>query len=186
MAESVSVSTGIAVRYATALFDLALEENQIQVLSNDILTVQELLDKGGSFNSMIISPIYSREDMAAAVKAIAERVGLGQFMKNTLSLMASNRRLFTLPMMLDKLVSLLDNYHGIVTAEIISSHELNENEMNSLVETLRGASGKDIRLDIKVDESLIGGISARLGSRLVDATVKTKLTNLKNKLSEVK
>ena len=185
MTESVSVSSGIASRYAAALFDLTLEEGEIDALSSDISTVRGVLAAGDDFKSLIFSPIYSRDEMAAAVDAVAERTGLGQLMRNTLALMASKRRLFVLPVMLDRLESLLDEHRGVVTAEIVAAKVLSEAELSALKETLRGASGKDVRFQIRVDESLIGGISARLGSRLVDATVKTKLANLKNTLREV-
>lgn len=185
MAESISVSSSIATRYATALFELALEENRIEVLFEEIEKIRELLEEGDAFKVLIISPIYSRDDVANAVDAIAERIGLGRLMKNTLALMASKRRLFALPIMLDKLEAMLDKYQGIVSAEIVTAHELSEDEIITLKETLREASGQDVRFNVRVDKSLIGGISARLGSRLVDATVRTKLENLKNSLREV-
>ncbi len=185
MTESVSVSSGIASRYAAALFELVLEENLIDELFSDIVSVREVLAAGGGFDSLIASPIYSRQEMAAAVEAVAARIGLGRLMRNTLALMASKRRLFVLPAMLDRLETMLDEHRGVVTAEIAAARELNESESAALKTALRGACGKDVRFEIRVDESLIGGVSARLGSRLVDATVKAKLANLKNALREV-
>lgn len=185
MTESVSVSSGIASRYATALFELSLEENDINSISSDIAALREVDDAGDEFNALITSPIYSRDEMSAAISAIAMRVGLSQLMCNTLALMAAKRRLFVLPIMLDQLEAMVDDHRGVVTAEIVVAKELSEEELASLKDTLRGSSGKDVRFAVKIDESLIGGISARLGSRLVDASIKTKLANLKNALREV-
>ena len=185
MSESVSVTSGIAARYAAALFELSEEADEIDALDDDIAAVRAVLAAGEDFRTLINSPIYSREEMAAAVAAIAERIGLGGLTRNTLALMASKRRLFALPAMLDALEALLDQRRGVVSAEIVAAHALSETELARLKESLRGAVGKDVRFEVKVDETLIGGVAARLGSKLVDATVKTKLSNLKNALREV-
>lgn len=185
MSESVSVTSGIASRYAAALFELTEEAGEIDVLDDDIAGVRAALVAGDDFRTLINSPIYSREEMAAAAAAIAERLALSGLTRNTLALMASKRRLFALPAMLDALEALLDERRGVVSAEIVAAHALSEAELASLKDTLRGAVGKDVRIEIRIDESQIGGVSARLGSKLVDATVKTKLSNLKNALREV-
>ena len=185
MSESVSVTSGIASRYAAALFELTEEAGGLDVLDDDIAAVRAVLAAGDDFRTLINSPVYSREEMAAAAAAIADRIGLGDMTRNTLALMASKRRLFALPAMLDALEALLDERRGVVSAEIVAAHALSEAELTSLQETLRGAVGKDVRFEVKIDETLIGGVSARLGSKLVDATVKTKLSNLKNALREV-
>lgn len=185
MSESVSITSGIASRYAAALFELTAEAGEIDVLDDDIAGVRAVLAAGDDFRTLINSPIYSREEMAAAAAAIAERIGLSGLTRNTLALMASKRRLFALPAMLDALEALLDERRGVVSAEIVAAHALSEDELATLKDTLRGAVGKDVRFDVRVDETLIGGVSARLGSKLVDATVKTRLSNLKNALREV-
>ncbi len=184
MTESVSVSSGIASRYASALFELSLEENDIETVSKDISALRYALAVAGDLRALIKSPIVSRDEMAAAMEAIATRIGLSLLMRKTLAVMASKRRLFVLPIMLEQLETKINDHQGVVTAEIISAKELNDHELASLKESLHQASGKKVRFEVKIDESLIGGISARLGSRLVDASIKTKLTNLKNALSE--
>lgn len=185
MTESVSVSSGIASRYAAALFDLAIEGGDVDMLDSNIDAVRDVLERSRDFRSLINSPIYSRDEMGAAVDKVAVKIGLGQLMRNTLGLMAEKRRLFVLPVMLDRLEALLDERRGVVTAEIVAARELSESEMKTLSDTLCSASGKVVRFKVKVDNGLIGGITARLGSKLVDASVKTKLANLKNALKEI-
>ncbi|MCY3878439.1 MAG: ATP synthase F1 subunit delta [Rhodobacteraceae bacterium] len=185
MTNNVTISAGIASRYATALFELAKDSGSLDSLDSDIAVLRGILSTGGDFRALIASPIYSRDEMQSAVSAIARRAELGVLMSNTLALMASKRRLFVLPGMLDRLEALLDDHRGIITAEVVAAEELSGDELAGLKETLRRASGRDIRFEITVDAGVIGGVSAKLGSRLVDATVKTKLSNLRNALREV-
>ena len=184
LTESVSVTSGIASRYAAALFELALDEGDIESLPNDISGVRSLLNADGGFRQLITSPVYTRSEMASAITAISKRIGLGQFMHNCVALMALKRRLFALPAMVDHLESLLDAHRRTMTAEIVAARELTAEELANLQDVLRDVSGKNVRFEVRVDTSLIGGIAARLGSRLVDSTVKTKLKNLKNALKE--
>ena len=165
MSESASVTSGIAARYAAALFELTAEAGEIDALDDDIAAVRAVLAAGDDFRTLINSPIYSRGEMAAAAAAVADRVGLSSLTRSTLALMASKRRLFALPAMLDALEALLDERRGVVSAEIVAAHALSDSELASLKETLRGAVGKDVRFEVKVDETLIGGVSARLGSK---------------------
>ena len=155
------------------------------MLLSDIDSVRALIEESEDFRTTLVSPIYPREEMTSAVIALGGRIGLGILMRNTLSLMASKRRLFALPALLEQLKVLIDADRGVVKAEVVSASELDPEDAERLRRVLGERVGHDVEIDFKVDESLIGGISVRLGSRLVDASVRTRLGHLKNALQEV-
>ncbi len=185
LSDNISMTSGIASRYAAALFELFLESSALDSLEADIAAMRDALAVSEDLRTLIKSPVYSRGDMADAIDAVAEKVGLSALTRNTLALMASKRRLFVVSAMLDCLEDHLDSHRGVVTAEITAAHELSQAELTSLKDALRTAAGQDVRFSVNVDNRLIGGLSARLGSKLVDATIRTKLTNLKSALREV-
>ena len=183
--DSVSISSGIAARYATALFELALEAGTMDRLESNVADLKDALAASEDFRSLISSPVHSREEMSGAVTAIAERMGLDGLVCSTLALMASKRRLFVLPAMLEGVESLLAEHRGVVQVEIVSAQELEPSESEALERMFRERLGKDVKVDISVDASLIGGLSAKIGSRLVDASIRTKLARLRNLMQEV-
>lgn len=184
MSEPASISTGIASRYATAIFELAKEDGAIDTVEADVDALDAALKASDDFRELIKSPVYSRDDQGRAIGAVAERMGLSQIMTNTLRLMASKRRLFTLPQLVTTLRERIAREKGIVTAEVTTASELSEEQRNRLVETLRAAAGRDIKLDIAVDERLIGGMRVKVGSRMVDTSIRSKLAALQNTMKE--
>ena len=185
MPDSVSISSGIAARYATALFELALEADTADRLESNVADLKDALAASGDFRSLISSPVHSREEMSAAITAIADRMELDGLVSSTLALMASKRRLFVLPAMLESIEALLAEHRGVVQVEIVSAQELERSESEALEGMLRESLGKDVKIDISVDSGLIGGLSAKIGSRLVDASIRTRLARLRNLMQEV-
>ncbi len=185
MSESVSISTGIAQRYATALFELAKEAKALKALETDTGALAAALAESADLRDLIASPIYSREDQAAVVAKVAAKMGLNTITANTLALMASKRRLFVLPQLVAQLRARIAAEKGEVTAEVASAVALTEAQAKALATTLKKSVGKDIILDITVDESLIGGLVVRVGSKMLDTSVKARLAQLQNAMKEV-
>ncbi len=134
---------------------------------------------------MIASPVISRAEQGAAMGAVAAKMGLGQLTANTLALMADKRRLFVLPQFLNELAARIAEEKGEITAEVTSATALSAAQAKKLAETLKAKVGKTVKLNATVDESLIGGLIVKLGSTMIDTSVKAKLASLQNAMKEV-
>ena len=185
MADASSISTGIAGRYAQSVFDLAREENLLPAIEADLGSLEGALADSEDLRDLISSPIYSREEQGNAIGAIGQRMGLSPVMLNTLGLMASKRRLFVLPALLATLRSLLAQARGEVSAEVVSAEPLSPAQAQRLADTLSQSAGKAVRLQTRVDPSLIGGLVVRLGSRMIDTSIRAQLGQLQNMMKEV-
>ena len=185
MSEPASISTGIAERYAMAIFELAKSDNQIDALETDVDTLDAALRDSADFAAMVHSPLYSREVQKDAIAALAGGMDLTTLMSNTLSLMASKRRLFVLPQLVRVLRDMIAEEKGIVTAEVASATELTDEQSGKLSETLKEKFGKDVKINATVDESLIGGLVVKVGSRMIDMSIAAKLANLQHAMKEV-
>ncbi len=185
MAEALSITQGIAARYATALFELAREGGTLKALEADTQALTTALAGSPDLGAMIASPVISRADQAAAIAAIAAKMGLSDLVANTLSLMAAKRRLFALPQVLAELAAMIAAEKGEMTADVTSATALSAAQSKKLAETLKAKVGKTVKLNATVDESLIGGLIVRLGSIMIDTSVKSKLAGLQNAMKEV-
>ncbi|MFE3838558.1 F0F1 ATP synthase subunit delta [Pseudogemmobacter sonorensis] len=185
MAEPASISQGIAARYATALFDLAKEAGALPALEADIATLEAALDVSPELREVLASPVVARAEQGAVVAAIADKAGLAGLTANTLRLMAERRRLFALPQVLAKLSALVAEEKGEVTAEVTAATALSAEQSQKLAETLAARVGKTVKLNTTVDESLIGGLVVKLGSTMIDTSVRAKLASLQNAMKEV-
>ncbi len=137
------------------------------------------------FNALISSPIYSRDAQAKAVSAIAAKMGLSVLMANSLGLMADKRRLFVLPQLAATLRGLIADEKGEVTAEVTAAQALTADQQNKLAATLKTSVGKDVKISMAVDESLIGGLIVKVGSKMIDTSIRSKLAALQNTMKEV-
>lgn len=185
MSSSASLTSGVAGRYATALFEIARDGGSINKVEADISAVAAALEASADLRGMITSPVYSREDQAAAVRALATRMELGADVANTLGLMAANRRLFVLPGVIAQLRALIAQHRGEVTAEVRSATPLTEEQTAALAARLKDTVGKDVTLDVTVDPALIGGLVVKVGSRMIDTSIRAKLAALQNVMKEV-
>ena len=185
MSEPASISSGIAARYATALFSLAREEGGLLALEGDVDALDAALGTSADLRDLISSPIYSREDQANAITAIAAQMGLSPYVAHTLALMAAKRRLFVLPQLVTDLRARIAADKGEVTAEVTAARALTAAQSKKLAETLKATVGKTVKLKTTVDESLIGGLVVKLGSTMIDTSVKAKLAALQNAMKEV-
>ncbi len=185
MSEPASISSGIASRYATAVFELANEENALDALEADLGLLDGALAESADLRDLINSPIYSRGDMQGAIGAVSGAVGLGAILSNTLQLMASNRRLFVTPALVSTLRGLIADHKGEVTADVVSAKPLTKTQSDKLAKSLRAAVGKDVNLNATVDENIIGGLIVKVGSKMIDTSIRSKLNSLQNTMKEV-
>ncbi len=185
VSETASISSGIAARYATALFDLAKDDKGLKALEGDVDAIDAALTASADLRDLISSPIYSREDQSNAIAAIAAKAGLSALTSNTLALMASKRRLFVLPQLVADLRARIAAEKGEVTAEVTAAAALSKEQTEKLAATLKARVGKDVKVKLAVDESLIGGLVVKLGSTMIDTSIKSKLAALQNAMKEV-
>lgn len=185
VASSQTLSSGVAGRYATALFEIARERDILPAVEADLTAVETALADSADLREMVASPVFTREDMAAAIKAIAAKMNLGTEVSSTLGLMAEHRRLFVLPGLIASVKALAAAERGEVTAEVTAAKPLTEGQTTALREALSTSVGKDVQLAVTVDPSLIGGLVVKVGSRMVDSSIRSKLAHLQNVMKEV-
>ena len=185
MSEPASISTGIAGRYAKAIFELAREDGKLDALEADLGALEAALADSADFRDLIGSPIYSRDQQARAIKVLAGKMGLTAIVTDTLGLMAGNRRLFVLPQLVATLRGLIAEEKGEVTAEVTAASALSGAQQDKLAATLTKNVGKDVKINMSVDEGLIGGLIVKVGSKMIDTSIRSKLAALQNTMKEV-
>jgi F-type H+-transporting ATPase subunit delta len=185
VSEPASISTSIATRYATAVYELAKDGKDVKGLEADISVLTTAMADSADFNALIHSPVYSRAEQAAAITAIAKKAGLSTLMTNTLALMADKRRLFVLPQLVKTLREAIATDKGEVTADVTSAKALTKAQSDKLAKTLTARMGKDVTINAAVDESLIGGLIVKVGSKMIDTSIRAKLSSLQNAMKEV-
>lgn len=179
MASDVAGVGGLAVRYASALYNLADDSGAIDNVASDLAALDVLVDESADFARFIKSPVLSREDQTKGVAAIAAKAGLSDIMAKFLGLVAGNRRLFALKSMIRAYQGILAARRGLVSAEVTSASALSDGQSQSLADALKAAVGKSVAVTTKVDPSILGGLIVRVGSRMVDSSLKSKLQRLK-------
>jgi len=185
VSETASISQGIAARYATAVFDLAKEAGKLPAIEKDIEALQQAIASSADFRELITSPVISRDQQSGAIAAIARKMALNGITASTLGLMADKRRLFVLPQLASAIMTLIAEDRGEVTAEVTSARKLNKTQETKLADALKKAVGKDVNIKASVDEKLIGGLVVKVGSRMIDSSIASKLSNLQNAMKEV-
>ncbi len=186
MSEPASISTGIAGRYALAVFDLSREAGDLEKLEADVTALDEAMKASPDLRDVLTSPVISRDDQGRAIGAVAEKMGLSETIRNVLALMATKRRLFVVPHMVSTLRDMLADERGEVTAQVRSARALSDAQSERLATALKSSTGKDVRLDVTVDDALIGGLVVKIGSRMIDTSIRAKLNALQNTMKEVR
>jgi F-type H+-transporting ATPase subunit delta len=172
------IVAGVAGRYAAALFDLAVEQNKVSEVEQDLGKFQQIYDASADLRRLVRSPVIAADDQVRALSSVLDSVQIGGLAKNFFALVARNRRLFSAPDMVRAFVALAAKSRGEVTANVTSAYALTDAQAAALKAELKQAVGKDVTLATKVDPSLIGGMIVKLGSRMFDSSLKTKLSNL--------
>ena len=180
-----SLTSGAAGRYATALFELAQETDELDLVEGDLNQLAEALEESPELGDLIRNPIYSRDEQGRAIGAVAKRMGLSQLVQNVLGLMAAKRRLFALPAMIAQFRALLTEHRGEITAEVVAAQPLSDTQRGALAARLKESLGRDVNLDVRVDKDIIGGLVVRVGSRMIDSSIRSRLARLQNAMREV-
>ncbi len=178
MASEARGVSGLAERYGVALFDLADERKELDAIARDLQSLRALLRESADLRRLIRSPVLSREAQGKAIAAIAQQAGLSLLTRNFLGLLAQNRRLLVLPSMIDSFLNRLAERRGEVTAQVLAAQDLSPAQRAAVDEQLRRAVGRKVAIDVQVDQSLLGGLIVKVGSRMIDASLKSKLHRL--------
>lgn len=185
VSEPASISSGIAERYATAVFDIAKDADALVDLETNLDDLAEALDTSAELRDLLVSPVIGREDQQNAIAAVADKMGLSDTLRNVLALMAQNRRLFVVPYMIAQLRIMIADAKGEITAEVLSAKALTKKQTSALSDALKAQVGKDVKISAAVDESLIGGLVVKIGSKMIDTSIRAKLNSLQNAMKEV-
>ncbi len=190
MAQEQRIVAGAAARYATALFELARDADAtsggaLDTVAKDLDTLQSLLDQSEDLRRLVRSPVFSRDQQSAGINAVITKAELGTLTKNFIGLVARNRRLFAIEDMIIAYRSLLAKHRGELTASVVSAVPLNDDHVATLKAVLKESLGREVKLNTQVDSGLIGGLIVKVGSRMIDSSLRTKLSNLKIAMKEV-
>lgn len=174
-----SLVSGIAGRYATALFELAREAGELEAVAADLAGIRAALDESEDLTRLVRSPVFGREAQARAMAAVLEGLGVGRTVRNFVGVVAQNRRLFALRDMTRGFARLLAEHRGEVVARVASAHPLDERQVAAIRAELAAALKNEVSVETELDPGLLGGLVVRVGSRMIDSSIRTKLQNLR-------
>jgi F-type H+-transporting ATPase subunit delta len=169
----------MAGRYAVALFELAKDQKQLPRMESELASFQRMLDASDELKRLVRSPVISADAQSRALTAILEKAGVSDLTVNFFKLVARNRRLFALGDMLKDFRALLARDRGEVNADVASAHPLSEQQLQQLSDTLKASIGRNVLMSTRVDPNLLGGLVVKVGSKMIDSSLRTKLNNLK-------
>jgi F-type H+-transporting ATPase subunit delta len=178
VASDTSVAAGLAGRYALALYDLADEAKQLDAVAADLARLKTMIDESDDLRRLMSSPLVSRVQQAKAMDELVAQAGVNELTRRFVRVVASNRRLFGLRAIIDVFNRMLADRRGELTAEVTSAKPLTQAQADAVNAALRGAVGRKVSMDLKVDPKLLGGLKVKVGSRLVDASLASKLQRL--------
>ena len=186
MAQDDTLVSGVAGRYASALFSLAQDDRQTDAVAQSLAKLDNLIAESPDLERLVRSPVFSAKDQLRALDAILSRGGIGGIAANFVRLVTVKRRLFYLRQMIADYRKLYDASRGVTRAEVTSASALTGENLTALKDQLKAVSGgREVDLDVRVDPSIIGGLIVRLGSRMVDGSLKTKLNAIRLAMKEV-
>ena len=185
MAGEEPIVSGMAGRYATALFELALEQRALDTVQADLDRFEAMIASSPDLDRLVRSPAFSAEEQLKALSVVLERAGIGGLTARFLKLVTSNRRLFAVRQMLQGFRAMLARHKGELTASVTLAEPPSEQHLAAIKDALKAVTHKDVRVDVKIDPSIIGGLVVKLGSRMVDSSLRTKLNSIKQAMKEV-
>jgi F-type H+-transporting ATPase subunit delta len=185
VAEEHAFNSGMAGRYATALFELAAEADAIDSVLADLRTFEALLDESADLTRLVRSPVFTADVQSKALAAVLDKAGISGLAAQFLKVITSNRRLFAVREIIRAYGALVARHKGEATAQVTVAEPLSDAYRDEIRTTLNAVTGKDVRIDINVDPSIIGGLVVKLGSRMIDSSLRTKLNALKHAMKEV-
>lgn len=184
MAESAAIASGVAGRYATALFGLAEESGSLDAIATDVSRLKDALAASDELVAALDNPSISRDELSGVAASLSLQLGLSETTRKFLGLMASNRRLSALPKAMASFEALLAEKRGEATANVTSATPLTDEQRDALANALAASAGKKIHMTVDVDPELIGGLVVKMGSKMIDASVRAKLSSLQHAMKE--
>jgi F-type H+-transporting ATPase subunit delta len=182
-AEDTSVS-GVSGRYATALFELARDQKVVDEVKADLAKFEALLNESADLKRLVRSPVFSAEVQSRALSAVLDKAGIAGISANFLKVLTANRRLFAVTDVIRAYRALVARFKGEVTADVTVAETLSDKNLDALKVALKSVTGKDVALNVNVDPSIIGGLVVKLGSRMIDSSLRTKLNSIKHAMKE--
>jgi F-type H+-transporting ATPase subunit delta len=182
-AEDPSVS-GVSGRYATALFELARDEKSVDAVKADLDRFEAMLADSADLKRLVRSPVFSAGEQSKALTAVLDKAEISGISAKFLKVLTANRRLFAVSDVIRAFRTLVANFKGEATADVTVAEQLNDRNLDALKTALKSVTGKDVALNVKVDPSIIGGLVVKLGSRMVDSSLRTKLNSIKHAMKE--
>ena len=182
-AEDTSVS-GVSGRYATALFELARDHKVVDEVKADLEKFEAMLNESADLKRLVRSPVFAADAQSKALSAVLAKAGIAGISANFLKVLTANRRLFVVADVIRGYRALVARFKGEVTADITVAETLSDKNLDALKVALKSVTGKDVALNVKVDPAIIGGLVVKLGSRMVDGSLRTKLNSIKHAMKE--
>ena len=187
MADHEPIISGMAGRYATALFELAQEAKSIDAVKADLGRFTGLLEGSEDLVRLVRSPVFTAEEQTKAVEAILAKAKIGGLAGKFISTVASNRRLFAIGQMIAGFNALVARAKGETRAEVTVAEKLDAKHLDTIKEAiLASTKQKNVELDVKIDPAILGGLKVKIGSRMIDASLKTKLNSIRNAMKEIR
>ena len=175
---------GVSGRYATALFELARDEKSIDAVKADLDKFAALLAESEDLKRLVRSPVFAAEAQLKALSAVLDRAGISGISANFLNVLTANRRLFAVADVVRAFNALVAKFKGEASADVTVAEALSDKNLDALKTALKSVTGKDVALNVKIDSSIIGGLIVKLGSRMVDSSLRTKLNSIKHAMKE--
>ena len=182
-AEDPSVS-GVSGRYATALFELARDEKSVDAVKVELDRFEAMLADSADLKRLVRSPVFSADAQLKALSAVLDRAGISGVAAKFLKVLTANRRLFAVSDVIRAFGALVAKFKGEATADVTVAEALSDKNLDALKTALKAVTGKDVALNVKIDPSIIGGLVVKLGSRMVDSSLRTKLNSIKHAMKE--
>ena len=177
--------SGVAERYATALFELASEAKTVDAVAKDLDGFAAMIAESDDLKRLVESPAFSAQDQVSAITALTAKAGISGLAANFIGFVASKRRLFALPGMIRAFRAKVAEAKGVVSAEVTLAEQPSAAQLKDITAALKEVAGKDVDVSLKVDPAIIGGLVVKMGSRMVDASLKTKLNSIRLAMKEV-
>lgn len=178
-------STGLAGRYATALYELADAGKQLDQVATDFQQLSAMINESADLAALIKSPVISRAVQTRAMQAVMSKAGLSPLTARFVGVLSENRRLYALGNMIAAYLRLLAARRGETTAEVISAKKLSDSHIRAIAETLKKAIGGKVAVDAKVDPGVLGGLVVKVGSRMIDSSLRTKMQRMRLAMKSV-
>jgi len=184
MADQGPITSGMAGRYATALFELALEQRAVDAVKADLERFDGLIADSEDLRRLVRSPVFGADEQTRALAGVLDKTGIGGTAANFLKLVTKNRRLFAVRQIIKAYKALVARHKGEVTAQVTVAEKLSDAHLAALKDTLKQMTKQDVQLDVQVEPAIIGGLIVKLGSRMVDSSLRTKLNAIKHAMKE--